>query len=96
MKVFAIASAQPTLTPEKLKQHMPSEVPSTLKLYLDGKVEQFWFREKLGPIFLMNVDSVEEAKAILNALPLVADGLMRYEYLPVTPLMPLGLLIQPK
>jgi hypothetical protein len=96
MKVFAIASAQPTLTPEKLKQHMPNEVPSTLKLYLDGKVEQFWFREKLGPIFLMNVDSVEEAKAILNALPLVADGLMKYEYLPVTPLMPLGLLIQPQ
>lgn len=96
MKVFAIASAQPTLTPEKLQQHMPNEVPSTLKLYLDGKVEQFWFREKLGPIFLMNVDSVEEAKTTLNALPLVADGLMTYEYLPVTPLMPLGLLIQPK
>lgn len=96
MKVFAIASAQTTLTPEKLKQHMPNEVPATLKLYLEGKVEQFWFREKLGPIFLMNVDSVEEVKATLNALPLVADGLMNYEYLPVTPLMPLGLLIQPK
>lgn len=94
MKVFAIASAQPTLTPEKLQQHMPNEVPATLKLYLEGKVEQFWFREKLGPIFLFNVESVEEAKATLDALPLVADGLMTYELLPVTPLMPLRLLIQ--
>jgi hypothetical protein len=96
MKVFAIATAQPSLTPEILSQHMPSEVPNTLKLYLDGKVEQFWFREKFGPIFLMNIASVEEAKATLNALPLVADGFMTYEYLPVGPLMPLGRLIQGK
>jgi hypothetical protein len=94
MKVFAIASAQPTLTPEKLQQHMPHEVPATLRLYLEGKVEQFWFREKMGPIFLMNVESVDEAKATLNALPLVADGLMTYDYLPVGPLAPLGRLIQ--
>jgi hypothetical protein len=94
MKVFAIASAQPTLTPEKLQQHMPHEVPATLRLYLEGKVEQFWFREKMGPIFLMNVESVDEAKATLNALPLVADGLMTYAYLPVGPLAPLGRLIQ--
>jgi hypothetical protein len=94
VKVFAIASAQPSLTPDKLQQHMPNEVPATLKLYLDGKVEQFWFREKAGPIFLMNVESVEQAKATLGALPLVADGLMTYELLPVGPLAPLGRLIQ--
>ena len=96
MKVFAIASAQSTLTPEKLQQHLPSEVPATLKLYLEGKVEQFWFREKAGPIFLMNVESVEQAKATLNALPLVAEELMTYEFLPVGPLAPLRLLIENK
>jgi hypothetical protein len=96
MKVFAIASAQPALTPDKLQQHMPNEVPATLKLYLEGKIEQFWFREKLGPIFLFNVDSVEQAKAALDTLPLVAEGLMTYEFMPVTPLKPLGLLIQSK
>jgi hypothetical protein len=94
MKVFAIASAPSPLTPEQLKEHMPLEVPSTLKLYLDGKVEQFWFREKAGPIFLMNVASVEEAQATLGKLPLVASGLMKYDYLPVGPLAPLGRLIQ--
>jgi hypothetical protein len=94
MKVFAVASAKSTLTSDKLQQHMPDEVPATLKLYLDGKVEQFWFRDKAGPIFLMNVESVEQAKATLDALPLVADGLMSYELLPVGPLAPLGRLIQ--
>ena len=94
MKVFAIATAKPNLTPDMLQQHMPAEVPATLQHYLDGMVEQFWFREKSGPIFLMNVKSVEEAEASLAELPLVANGLMTYEIFQVTPLRPLGRLIQ--
>ena len=96
MKVLAIASAKPTLIPGQFQKHMPNEVPATPKHYLDGKIEQFWFREKAGPIFLMNVESIEQAKAELDTLPLVAAGLMTYELIPVTPLRPLGLLIQGK
>ena len=96
MKVFAIAAAKPTLTPDKLQQYMPAEVPATLQHYLNGTVEQFWFREKSGPIFLMNVESVEQAKASLAELSLVANDLMTYEVFPVTPLSPLGRLIQGK
>ena len=75
---------------------MPNEVPATLKHYLDGTVEQFWFREKAGPIFLMNVESIEKARTTLATMPLVAADLMTYELMPVTPLSPLGLLIQGK
>jgi hypothetical protein len=96
MKVFAIASAKPTLTPDQLQKHMPNEVPATLKHYLSGKIEQFWFRAGVGPIFLMNVESIEQAQAELDTLPLVVAGLMTYELMPVTPLSPLGLLIQGK
>jgi hypothetical protein len=93
MKVMAIASPKPGVTLEQIKPHMAAEVPATLKLYLDGKVEQFWFREKLGPIFLMNVESVDDARATLNTLPLVAANLFAYEVTPVGPLAPLGRLI---
>jgi hypothetical protein len=96
MKVIAIGSLVQTITPEQLQQIMPKEVPATLKHYLDGTVEQFWFREKAGPIFLMNVESLDQAKAELATLPLVVAGLMTYELMPVTPLRPLGLLIQGK
>jgi hypothetical protein len=96
MKVFAIASIPQPISPQQLQQIMPKEVPATLKHYLEGKIEQFWFREKAGPIFLMNVESVEQAKAELDTLPLVAANLMTYELMPVTPLSPLGLLIQGK
>jgi hypothetical protein len=96
MKVFAIASFKPTVTADQVRKRLPDEVPATLKLYLDGKIEQFWFREGAGPIFLLNVESVEQAKATLNALPLVAEELIGYDFLPVTTLSPLGLLIQGK
>ena len=96
MKVFAIGSTKPTVTLDQIQKLLPKEVPATLQHYLDGKIEQFWFREKAGPIFLMNVESIEEAKSELATLPLVAADLMTYEFLPVTPLSPLRLLIQSK
>jgi hypothetical protein len=64
MKVMAIGSFAKPLTPEQRQQILPNEVPATLKLYLDGKIEQFWFRQdKPGVIFLMNVESVDQARA---------------------------------
>lgn len=95
MKVMAIAVPKVALTPDVLKPHMQAEVRATLQHYLDGEVEQFWFVEKSGPVFLMNVDSVDAAKATLDTLPLVAAGLMSYDLKVVGPLIPLGRLILP-
>ncbi|MBN3766610.1 muconolactone Delta-isomerase family protein [Burkholderia sp. Ac-20365] len=95
MKVIAIASIVQPLTPEQRSQIMPNEVPATLKLYLDGKIEQFWYRSDApGVVFLMNVESVDEAQATVQALPLAAGGFAKYQFIPVGPLAPLGLLIQ--
>ena len=64
--------------------------------HLDGKMDQFWFREdKPGVVFLMNTESVEEARSMIDTLPLAAEGYLVFEYIPVGPLQPLGLLIQP-
>ena len=99
MKVFAIYSVKSALTPEQRKEHMSREVPATLKLYLESKIEQFWFRQdpqRPGVIFLMNVESFEQAKVVLDALPLSAAKLMTFDLMPVGPLAPLGRLIQAK
>ena len=96
MKVFAIGSIVKPVSDDQRTQIMPKEVTATLKHYLDGKIEQFWFREKAGPIFLMNAASVEQATAELDALPLVTGGFLKFDLIPVGPLAPLGLLIQGK
>jgi len=94
MKVFVLYTLSQPLTSQLRQQVMPKEVPATLKHYLDGKLEQFWFRDKVGPIFLLDVTSLDEAKATMDELPLVAGKYATYELIPVSPLMPLGLLIQ--
>ena len=47
-------------------------------------------------IFLMNTETVEQARAAVEALPLVTHGIATYEVIPVGPLAPLGLLVQSK
>jgi hypothetical protein len=96
MKVMAIGTLKP-LSQEQREKYLPREVPATLQLYLDNKMEQFWMRDKeAGLIFLMNVDSVDEADRLLKALPLVQANLLTFDLMPIGPLMPLGILIKAK
>jgi hypothetical protein len=95
LKIMAIGTLN-SFTPEQQRTYMPTEVPATLKLYLDGKMEQFWLRDNnAGVIFLMTVDSVKEAEALLKAMPLGAAGLLTFELMPVGPLAPLAMLMPP-
>jgi len=52
-----------------------------------------WFRTWR---FLMSVDSVDEADRLLKALPLVRDGLLTFDLMPIGPLLPLGMLMKAK
>ncbi|GAB7538666.1 hypothetical protein AB4851_06450 [Burkholderia sp. 22PA0099] len=95
MKVLAIATIIKPVTPEQRAEIMPREVPATLKLYLDSKIEQFWARQdKPGVVFLLDAESVDAARATIDSLPLVADGYAQYDFIPLGPLAPLGMLIQ--
>ena len=96
MKVMAVGTLKP-LSQEQRQQYLPKEVPATLQLYLDGKMEQFWLREKeVGVIFLMSVDSVDEADKLLKGLPLGQANLLTCELMPIGPLLPLGMLMTPQ
>ena len=74
---------------------MPQEVPATVRLYLDGKIDQ-WFARKdgKGVVFLLNITSLDEAAATLNKLPLAQQGLMTFELIPLGPITPINLLLQ--
>jgi hypothetical protein len=94
MKVMAIGTLKP-LSPEQRQRYLSKEVPATLQLYLDGKMEQFGLRDKeAGVIFLMNVGSVDEADRLLKALPLGQANLLTFDLMPIGPLLPLGMLMK--
>jgi hypothetical protein len=83
------------MTDEQRRGIMPKEVPATVRLYLDGKIDQWWVREDgQGVVFLMNVGSVEEARTLLEKLPLGQAKLMTFDLIPLGPLSPLRLLLR--
>lgn len=73
---------------------MVKEVPATVRIYLTGKLEQWYVKTDIsGPVFLLNVATVEEARALLEALPLGIAGMMEFEYTPLGPITPLRFLL---
>ena len=93
-KVLAIGRFLAPPTPEQVKAIFPKEVPDTVRLYLAGKIDQWWIRQtQTGPVFLLNVTSLEEARALMEELPLGQAGLMKHEFIELGPLTPLHLLL---
>jgi hypothetical protein len=93
-KILAIGQFTKPPTPEQIKEIFPQEVPATLRLYLAGKIDQWWIRQtQTGPVFLLNVRSLEEARALMEELPLGQAGLMKHEFIELGPLTPLHLLL---
>jgi hypothetical protein len=92
--VLAILSLTPGTTRQQINPVMQEEVQDIVRLYLAGKIEQWYARgDGKGVVFLMNCASVDEAKALLDALPLAKHNFASFDYMPLGPLSPLRLLI---
>ena len=94
-KILAIGRFTEPRQPDKTRATFPREVPETVRLYLAGKIDQWWIRkDQKGPVFLMNVASVAEAKSLIEALPFGRAHLMEFDFLELGPLAPLHLLLE--
>src|SRR5215468_3912781 len=92
--VFALLRAKPGVTRDRVMAIMPAEIRATVQLYLDGKIREWYAREDgRGAVFLLNTKDLEEARSIMESLPLAKESLLDHEYIPVGPLMPLRLLV---
>ncbi len=96
-KYLAIGTFTEGATPEQLNPFMSQEVPATLKLYVDGKMDQFWLRhDGKGVVFVMTTETAEEAGALLKALPLGQADLLHFELIPIGTLTAFGVLLGDK
>jgi hypothetical protein len=93
-KLLAIGSLTPNANVAVLKTILPSEVRETVRLYLAGKLDQ-WFvkQDQTGVVFILNVTDPKEAGELLETLPLGRAGLMKFQLIPLGPLKPLGVLL---
>jgi hypothetical protein len=87
---LVILTPKQGVTPQQVTAVIPEEIRATVKLYLDGKIREWYSRgDGKGVIFLLDVKTENEARAIMETLPLAKEQLMDHEYIPVGPLMPL-------
>ena len=95
-EVIVIETPKQGVTPQQVMAVIPEEIKATLKLYLDGKIRQWYSRgDGKGVIFLVDAQTEDEARGIMETLPLAKEQLMDHEYIPVGPLMPLRALMVP-
>jgi hypothetical protein len=93
-EVMVILTSKPGVTRPQIMKIMPAEIRATVKLYLNGRIRQWFSRgDGRGVVIFLNVTTVDEAHAIMESLPLSKENLMDHEYIPVGPLMPLTALI---
>lgn len=89
-EVLVIQTVKQGVTPQQIFAVMPDEIRATLKLYFDGKIRQWYSRgDGRGVVFLVDAKTEDEARALMETLPLAKEHLMDHQYIPVGPLMPL-------
>jgi len=94
-KVLAIGRLVTLPMTEAARKVLPEEVRDTVQLYLQGKIDQWYVQEDLsGVVFMINASTVEDARRILDTLPLSREHLMTFQLIGLGPLSPLGALIK--
>ena len=89
-EVIVIETPKQGVTPRQVMAVIPEEIKATVKLYLDGKIRQWYSRgDGKGVVFVVDAKTEQEARAIVETLPLAKEHLMDHQYIPVGPLMPL-------
>ena len=95
-EVIVIQTPRQGVTAEQILAVMPAEIRATVHLYLDGKIREWFSRgDGKGVVFLVEAKSEDEARTMMETLPLAQEHLMDHQYIPVGPLMPLRMLIGP-
>ena len=95
-EVLVIQTPRHGVTAQQIMAVIPEEIRATVNLYLDGKIREWYSRgDGKGVIFLVEARTEDEARAIMETLPLARQQLMDHEYIPVGPLMPLRALVGP-
>lgn len=92
--VLVIQTPRQGVTVSQVMAVIPDEIRATVKLYLDGKIREWYSRgDGKGVVFLVDAQTEDQARAIMETLPLAKEQLMSHEYIPVGPLMPMRALL---
>src|ERR1700747_2662017 len=74
-EVMVILTAKQGVARQQIMNVMPAEIRATVKLYLDGKIRQWYSRgDGRGVILVLDVKTVDEAHAVIDPMPLSKEN----------------------
>ncbi len=93
MKILALDKILPGATKEKIYPHLKEEAAKAWELHNAGMFREMYFRtDRAGAVLILECADVEEARKLLDSLPLVTAGLVDFDIIPLGPFMPLATL----
>jgi muconolactone delta-isomerase len=74
----------PGVADEDFKRYARAEAARVWELYQAGLFREMYFRQDWpGAVLILECASVDEAHEVLNTLPLVKEGLITFEVIPL-------------
>ena len=84
MKILAIEQEIPGFTKEDFEPFLLEEAAKVWELYQAGICRELYFRQdRPEAVLMLECADVEEAHDILNSLPLVKNGLVKFKVIPL-------------
>jgi hypothetical protein len=86
MKILALEKEMPGVTQEAFAPYLKEEAARVWELYQDGTFRELYFRQdEPSAVLILECDNVEQASGLLDTLPLVREGLIAFDVIPLAP-----------
>jgi len=86
MKILAMEQEIEGIKPERFLPHLRAEAARVWELYQSGIIRELYFRQdRSEAVLILECANGHEAQQILDRLPLVQAGLIRFEVIPLIP-----------
>jgi muconolactone delta-isomerase len=84
MKILALEQDVAGFTAEEFRPHLKAESAQAWKLYQAGVLRELYFRaDRPSAVLILECASMEEANTVLGTLPLVEQGLITFDVIPL-------------
>jgi len=84
MKILALEKDVPGVQDEDFKPHLKAEAARVWDLYQAGVIRELYFRaDEYKAVLILECEDVEAANKALDTLPLVKEGLIAFEIIPL-------------
>jgi hypothetical protein len=85
-KILALEKERPGVTDEAFKPYLKEEAARVWELYQSGILRELYFRQdEPSAVLILECVNIKEAKGLLDTLPLVREGLITFDVIPLMP-----------